>query len=458
MSTFAELGVPADLVTVLDKLGATAPFPIQHATIPDLLAGRDVCGRAPTGSGKTLAFGIPLAARVGQGASRRPRALVLAPTRELADQIHRELAPLVSARGRRSLTVYGGVGYGPQRKGLRKGVDVVVACPGRLEDLIGEGTVELADVDLVVIDEADRMADMGFLPAVKRLLDSCRRDRQTALFSATLDGDVAVLTKKYQRDARRHEVGEVEPDITAARHHFWRVAHQDRREHTAQVVRSSGQTIVFCRTRRGADRLTKQLKGLGVSVAAIHGGRTQGQRDRALAGFAAGRTNALVATDVAARGIHVDDVACVIHFDPPADAKTYLHRSGRTARAGATGTVVSLVRGEDAADTRRMQRELGLPADLGAPTTLSDRAGVAAARPEPVETNGSRPTGRVKWFDPKKGYGFIEVPQGSDMFVHHSNIAGDGQALVDGQNVEYDVEPGRRGDEAKNVRVLASVR
>ena len=288
-STFADLGVSTDLVSALSERGITEPFPIQAAAIADALAGRDLCGRAPTGSGKTLAFGVPLVARVDRGTSRRPRALVLAPTRELAQQIHDELVPLASARGRRVLTVYGGVGYGPQRNPLRKGVDIVVACPGRLEDLVAEGSIDLSDVDIVVVDEADRMADMGFLPSVRRLLDATSPDRQTMLFSATLDGDVAVLTSRYQHDPVRHEVGEIEPDVTSARHLFWRVTHEDRRRHAADVIAAAGPTLVFCRTRRGADRLARVLERDGLAAAAIHGGRSQGQRDRALAAFPAGR-------------------------------------------------------------------------------------------------------------------------------------------------------------------------
>ena len=363
MSTsFADLGVPTDLVAALSARGITEPFPIQAAAIPDALAGRDICGRAPTGSGKTVAFGIPLAALVQHAEPHRPRALVLAPTRELAEQIQRELKPLLAARFRRVVSVYGGVGYGPQRKALRKGVDVLVACPGRLADLVGQGDVDLRDVDIVVIDEADRMADMGFLPEVRRLLDATSRDRQTVLFSATLDGDVAVLTRNYQRDPARHEVGSVEPDMTTARHEFWDVEKPQRITRTAEAISDAGSTIVFTRTRRTADRVARQLSAEGVTAGAIHGGRSQGQRDRALRSFANGNVRALVATDVAARGIHVDDVACVVHFDLPEDAKTYLHRSGRTARAGASGIVVSMVGREDASAARQLKRGLGIEA------------------------------------------------------------------------------------------------
>jgi len=376
---FSALGVPAPIVGVLERSGVTAPFEIQAAVIPDALAGRDVCGRAPTGSGKTLAFGIPLAATVDRAEPRRPRALVLAPTRELAEQIHCEISPLAAVAGRRMLAVYGGIGMEPQRARLRRGVDILVACPGRLADLVGQGAVRLDSVDRVVVDEADRMADMGFLPEVRRLLDMTARDRQTLLFSATLDGDVAVLTREYQHHPVRHEVGSAEPDITSMRHLFWRVERTERVSRTAEVVSAEGRTVVFCRTRHGADRTASQLVRAGVAAAPIHGGRSQGQRRRALESFAAGRTHALVATDVAARGIHVDGVACVVHFDPPEDHKAYLHRSGRTARAGASGVVVSLVADSQLGDMKAMQRRLGLPMGFDGSTVATTEAELLTA-------------------------------------------------------------------------------
>ena len=302
MSTFAELGLPEPFTEMLARRGITSPFPIQAMTIPDVLAGRDVAGRAPTGSGKTLAFGLPALARLERGRSRRPRGLILSPTRELADQILTELQPLAKAVGRSMVAVYGGVSYGPQRSRLQQGIDLLVACPGRLEDLIDQGVVDLRDVDLVVVDEADRMADMGFLPAVKRILDMTSSERQTILFSATLDGDVAVLTQRYQRDPVRHESDLQDDDTANAEHHFWKVERADRTAHVARVVSSASPTIVFTRTRHGADRLAKQLAGAGVNAVALHGGRSQQQRNRALKDFASGRSQALVATDVAATG------------------------------------------------------------------------------------------------------------------------------------------------------------
>jgi len=365
--TFAHLGLPHPLVRTLTNSGIVEPFPVQAATIPDVLAGRDVCGMAPTGSGKTLAFGLPLLAGVERASRHRPRALILAPTRELAEQIKEELAPLAKAVGHHVLAVYGGVGYGPQKGALRKGVEVLVATPGRLEDLIEQGSVDLSEVDIAVVDEADRMADMGFLPAVRRILDRTARRRQTLLFSATLDGDVAVLSRDYQRDPVRHETGTVDSETIDARHHFWLVQHQDRVQHTADLVHAVGRSIVFTRTRHGADRLAKQLTKLGVGAVALHGGRSQSQRHRALQAFSSGGAEALIATDVAARGIHVEAVASVIHFDLPGDSKDYLHRSGRTARAGAAGMVISLVTGDQQPSVRRMQQDLGLRAPIEAP-------------------------------------------------------------------------------------------
>ncbi|MEX0667764.1 MAG: DEAD/DEAH box helicase [Acidimicrobiia bacterium] len=359
MSTFADLGVPPRLVEVLTKQSIIEPFPIQEATIPDLMAGRDVLGRAPTGSGKTLAFGLPLIARVGKATSRRPRALILAPTRELAEQIARELSPFARIAGRAVAAVYGGVGYDPQRNALRKGADVLVATPGRLADLIDEGTVSLGDVDMVVIDEADRMADMGFLPQVRRLVDQTNSIRQTMLFSATLDSDVASLTQRYQTDPVRHEVGDHEDHLEAA-HYFWRVDASERIDITAEIIESATPTLVFTRTRHGADKVARLLDRMGVRAEAIHGGRSQGQRTRALKAFGDGKVDALIATDVAARGIHVDGIASVVHFDLPDDHKDYLHRSGRTARAGAAGVVVSLVLTDQMSELRSLQRQVGV--------------------------------------------------------------------------------------------------
>jgi superfamily II DNA/RNA helicase len=394
MTTFADLGVPPELTAVLAENGITSPFPIQVAAIPDGMSGRDVAGRAPTGSGKTLAFALPLMAGVGKAAPRKPRALILAPTRELAEQIKRELVPLAVARRRWVATIYGGVGYEPQRRALRKGADVVVACPGRLADLVADGSVDLSDVDMVVVDEADRMADMGFLPEVRKLLDMTRSRRQTWLFSATLDGDIAVLTRDYQTDPARHEVGGDEDRPSDVRHVFWNVDHEDRLDHTADIIGVAGQSIVFCRTRHGADKVAKRLVRAGIRAEAIHGGRNQGQRQRALNAFSKGTTQALVATDVAARGIHVDNVNAVIHFEPTNDAKTYLHRSGRTARAGSDGIVISLVARHEQRNVRAIQRSVGLASAFVRPSpntlaTAGERVGTLVHTAAPSGRNGN---------------------------------------------------------------------
>lgn len=358
-SKFAGLGLSDPLVRALAEGGIDEPFPIQEATIPTALAGDDVCGMAPTGSGKTLAFGLPMLSNVGRADRRRPRALVLAPTRELAEQIYKELAPLARVAGRSIVAIYGGTSYGPQRNALNRGVDVLVATPGRLEDLMDQGAVDLGEVAIVVVDEADRMADMGFLPAVRRILDKTAKQRQTMLFSATLDGDVAVLVRDYQRSPARFESENTE-EAAEVRHHFWLVDHQDRIRHTADVIETMGRSIVFTRTRHGADRLARQLARTGIDAVALHGGRSQGQRNRALKAFSSGHAQALVATDVAARGIHIDAVEAVVHYDPPGDQKDFLHRSGRTGRAGAAGTVVSLVTREHRRAIGHIQKSLRL--------------------------------------------------------------------------------------------------
>jgi superfamily II DNA/RNA helicase len=402
-STFAQLGVPPFICDALARRDIHEPFEIQAATIADGLAGRDVCGRAPTGSGKTLAFGVPLVANVadlGRSEPRRPVGLVLAPTRELAEQITSELRSF--SGDVRVEAVYGGVGYGAQLTALKRGVDILVACPGRLEDLIQRRDADLRNVQFVVLDEADRMADMGFMPSVRRLLDQTPRSRQTVLFSATLDGDIAKLTAEYQHDPVRHEVGEATPDIKSAVHKFWTVERLDRNTVVAEVVKAAWPAIIFCRTRHGADRLAKQLAKLDLKAAPIHGGRSQSQRNRALEDFTKGRVHALVATDVAARGIHVDGVASVIHYDPPEDHKAYVHRSGRTARAGAEGIVVSIVQPGQKNEFQKMQRSIGLEEPFTGPDAgmlpegaLSGDRELAPAGPPPREPQErNRPANR----------------------------------------------------------------
>ena len=393
MSSFSSLGLAADVVTALTGRGITDAFPIQTLAIPPALAGRDVCGRAPTGSGKTIAFGIPLAERVTRARVARPRALVLAPTRELASQIHDELRVLLSVRKRSVASFYGGVSFTPQLKVLRRGVDVAVACPGRLADLVRRGNLILDEVEIVVIDEADRMADMGFLPEVRRILDQVRPDRQTLLFSATLDGDVDVLIKRYQRNPERCEVLADESSVDLTTHHFVAAKREDRVTMTADLVAEHGSAVVFCRTKHGAERVAGQLQRAGVAAVPIHGGRSQVQRDRALATFASGKASALVATDVAARGIHVDNVGCVIHFDVAGDHKDYVHRSGRTGRAGAAGVVVSFVTEGDAGKVRQMQRVLAMPEMPGAAA-----GGSPSPRPRPARHSrgGGHPRSRAR--------------------------------------------------------------
>jgi superfamily II DNA/RNA helicase len=359
-TTFDALGVSGDLVAALTERGITAPFPIQALTVPDALAGRDVCGKAKTGSGKTLAFGLPIIERVGRADSRRPKSLVLVPTRELALQVHDELSPLGDARGVRFLAVYGGANMDRQIKSFAKGVDVVVATPGRMIDLIERKEVSVADLEIVVIDEADRMADMGFLPQVEWILRQAERQHQTLLFSATLDGVVDTLIKRYQHDPVMHEIESASVTVEEMEHRFLQVHQMDKAKVAAAIARNVKRTMIFVRTKRGADRLAEQLEREGVSALAIHGDLRQTAREKALADFSAGKLTALVATDVAARGIHVDDVDIVIHFDPPEDHKAYLHRSGRTARAGESGIVVTLVLWDQELEVKRLMKRIGV--------------------------------------------------------------------------------------------------
>ena len=349
MTTFADLGVEAALARDLAQQGITEPTPVQAATIPGALDGRDVAAQAPTGSGKTLAFGLPLLMRCGVGAPRRPAGLVLVPTRELATQIVDALRPLAGREGPSIAAIFGGVGMNPQRQKLRKGVDLVVGCPGRIEDLIAQGDLHLGDVRFAVVDEADRMADVGFLPALRRILGATPNNRQTLLFSATLGGPVGQLIDRYQRDPERHDVAALPSQRNLARHLALPIDDTERLHWAAVAVRATGPSIVFCRTRHRADRVARQLSRQGVEALPIHGGRSQNQRTAALRALHEGRIEALVATDVAARGIHVDDLACVVHFDAPEDQETYVHRSGRTGRAGSSGVVLYFV---DAGDVR----------------------------------------------------------------------------------------------------------
>ena len=383
MNTFSELGVPKAVTEALTRRGITDPFPIQAATIADALAGRDVAGRAPTGSGKTLAFSIPVAVNTRKAGKGRPHALILVPTRELASQVCDVLRPLGQARDLSVAAFYGGTSIGKDLERLRRGVDIAVACPGRLADLVQRGAADLTDVSLVVVDEADRMADMGFLPEVRRLLNATRSDRQTLLFSATLDGDVDVLIREYQRKPVRHDMGDGAESRGEVQHFFWRTPTHERVALTSEIVSAASSAIVFTRTKHAADRVAKQLQRTGVTAAAIHGNRTQKQRERALADFTSGRVATLVATDVAARGIHVDDVGVVVHFDPPATDKDYVHRSGRTGRAGSDGLVVTLVAPDKMSDVKVLQRALSLPQRVDS-AQISALGGLPQSSPRPV--------------------------------------------------------------------------
>ncbi len=358
MTTFSDLGVSPDFVAALEKMGRTSPFPVQALTIPDAMAGRDVCGKAKTGSGKTLAFGLPVLERVKAAEPRRPRALILVPTRELAVQVKDELAPLGQARGTTVAAIYGGAKMETQVKELTKGVEVVVATPGRMIDMIERKEIFLDDVDQVVLDEADRMADMGFLPQVEWILRHIPGQHQTLLFSATLDGVVDTLIKRYQADPVMHEVVSEDVTVEQMQHRFLAVHDMDKVKVAAAIVRGANRTIVFVRTKRAADRVASDLRREGVEAESIHGDLRQSHREKALKDFGDGKLHALVATDVAARGIHVDDVDVVIHYDPPEDPKDYLHRSGRTARAGESGVVVTLVLWNEELVVKRLLKRL----------------------------------------------------------------------------------------------------
>ncbi len=364
--SFADLGVPTRLVERLRARGILEAFPIQEAAIPDALEGRDIVGKAITGSGKTLAFALPLLARLGKAQPRKPLALVLVPTRELAAQVQKEMAQLTEDKGRRIICIYGGTSYNIARKALNYGVDVVVACPGRLEDMLEQRALDLRSVTTVVVDEADRMADMGFLPAVRRIVATTAPERHVMLFSATMGPDVASLVKEFTHDAAIHDVvgDEAPSDVD---HFFWRVPRDQRPQFTADIVEKYERAIIFTRTKHGADRLAKQLGERGISAVPLHGDRSQAQRERALRSVKSGQVQVLVATDVAARGIHIDLLPVVVHYDPPAQATDYLHRSGRTGRAGATGAVISLV-GEDViGQVKRLQRALGINPAIDTP-------------------------------------------------------------------------------------------
>ncbi|MET8797176.1 DEAD/DEAH box helicase [Nocardia sp. NPDC004568] len=410
--TFTDLGVPADLVAELAAGGITEPFPIQNASLPDTLAGRDVLGRGKTGSGKTLAFGIPVVALLA-GAARtpgRPTGLILAPTRELATQIAATVAPLAEVCGLRVTTVFGGVPVNRQIKALKQGVDIVVACPGRLEDLMQQRALSLDAVRITVLDEADHMADLGFLPGVIRILTATPRDSQRLLFSATLDNGVGKLVDRFMHAPISHSVDEAAAPPPKMTHHIFEVeGAAAKKELVRALAAGSGRRILFMRTKHHARRLAGELTRAGIAAVDLHGNLSQPARDRNLAAFAAGTAKVMVATDIAARGIHVDDLELVVHVDPPAEHKAYLHRSGRTARAGTEGTVVTLVLPEQRKDVAALLRKAGIEArprpvtidspildDLADRTVLTETAPIhpAPASTEPgaprASTGGSR--------------------------------------------------------------------
>lgn len=365
MTTFADLGLPNAIVSVLKKQGIAEPFPIQEAAIPDALAGEDVLGRGPTGSGKTFTFGLPMLARLAGAPSTpgHPRGLVLAPTRELATQIRERLDDPAAALGLRVLDVVGGVNINHHIRSLAAPVDVLVATPGRAEDLINQKKLFFDSVQITALDEADQMADMGFLPQVRKLLDRTPTNGQRLLFSATLDGDVEKLIERYMHDPVTHSTAPVEAAVDTMEHYRLMVGGREQRNDIAlQIAAREGKTIMFMRTKHGVDRQVKKLRRVGIPAQGLHGDKGQGARTRALEGFADGSTPVLVATDIAARGIDVDDVSLVVHVDPPAEHKAYLHRAGRTARAGTSGTVVTLVMDEQAKEVAQLLRKAGVDA------------------------------------------------------------------------------------------------
>jgi superfamily II DNA/RNA helicase len=420
-TTFDALGVPARLVEVLAASGIIAPFPIQVATLPDTLAGRDVLGRGRTGSGKTLAFSLPLVARLAASDSRRtpkrPRALILVPTRELANQVAAVVDPLARALGMKTTTIFGGVGQNPQVQALAGGIDVLIACPGRLEDLIGQGHADLGAVEITILDEADHMADLGFLPGVKRLLDRTPKVGQRLLFSATLDNGVDVLVKRYLSNPTTHSVDPAVAPVSTMTHHVFQVTAGDKADVVRELASGLGRSLLFTRTKHQAKKLAKQLSAAGVPAVDLHGNLSQNARERNLEAFSNGTTRVLCATDIAARGIHVDDVALVVHVDPPAEHKAYLHRSGRTARAGAGGTVVTICTPDQAGEVRTLARQARITPVVanvrpGAPE-IGELAGPAAPYIEPAPAPAPQPQGQGSGRRRRGGSGSSTAPSTS---------------------------------------------
>ena len=418
-ATFAELGVDSDLAADLDARGFTAPFPIQAATLPDTLAGRDVLGRGRTGSGKTLAFSLPLVQRLAQQDKARPGhpiGLVLAPTRELALQIAEVIEPLARVVDMDVTTIFGGVSAKPQEKALKAGVDVVVACPGRLLDLMGQGLVSLDEVEITVLDEADHMADLGFLPNVRRILRATPQRGQRLLFSATLDNGVDTLVKEFLHDPLQHSVDPSTSPVDAMTHRVWMVADKTAKDGIVRRLASGeGQRILFTRTKHLARRLARKLVQAGIPAVELQGNMSQNARERAMRAFSTGQVHVMVATDIAARGIDVSGVELVVHVDPPAEHKAYLHRSGRTARAGAAGSVITLVLPEQKHDVQVLLKKARIRADIerirpddDAVSALVGQVAEAVAledMPEGVAIKGGSPSGRASTGRPGHSHG-----------------------------------------------------
>ena len=443
-TTFTSLGVDSDLATDLDSRGFTAPFPIQAATLPDTLAGRDVLGRGRTGSGKTLAFSLPLVQRLAQQDKARPGhpiGLVLAPTRELALQIAEVIEPLARVVDMDVTTIFGGVSAKPQEKALKAGVDVVVACPGRLLDLMGQGLIELDEVEITVLDEADHMADLGFLPNVRRILRATPQRGQRMLFSATLDNGVDTLVKEFLHNPLQHSVDPSTSPVDAMAHRVWMVADKTAKDGIVRRLASGeGQRILFTRTKHLARRLARKLVQAGIPAVELQGNMSQNARERAMRAFSTGQVHVMVATDIAARGIDVSGVELVVHVDPPAEHKAYLHRSGRTARAGAAGSVVTLVLSEQKHDVQVLLKKARIRADIerirpddDAVAALVGRVADAVAiedMPEGVAVKGGSPSGRASTGRPGHGHG--EAGRGRSGRAGRSGGGGRGRGAKNG--------------------------
>lgn len=386
VSTFTDLGVDPVIVDVLASQGITTPFPIQAMTMSDIFAGKDITGKAETGSGKTLAFGIPMLVHVGPASPKRPQGLILVPTRELALQVTRTLTPLLEAKNLTAVAVYGGAPMGPQIDALAKGASIAIATPGRLIDLLERNALNPEDISIVTIDEADQMADMGFMPQVRRIMTQLPQKRQTLLFSATLDHQVAELIDRYMNDPIEHAVASDNDTVDTMEHRFLKVHFMDKAKVVATISRHHDRVLAFTRTKVGAERLSDELKELGIVAAPIHGDLPQVKRERSLQRFSDGQVRVLVATNVAARGLHINGVDVVIHYDPPEDPKTYLHRSGRTARAGEAGLVVTLVEWDQVNEVLGIQRRANLNIPIVKMFSNDERlANLAEWEPPPQE-------------------------------------------------------------------------